>query len=91
MSRTHTHPCWICHLPVECDGVYERNYDGLPEAVCQAYHLVGGWTNTEWLCDACEAAQQADSELESGMEDAQEMRIYNVYTGASRSEKKATS
>lgn len=39
---THTHPCRFCKTPVECDGEYERNYNGEPEVICVHFHLAGG-------------------------------------------------
>ena len=61
MPITHTHPCFLCHAPVECDGEYERNYDGWPDAICLAYHRPSG-PDPDWLCDNCEAAHQADAD-----------------------------
>lgn len=50
----HSHPCAHCKTPVECEAELVRNYDGWPEVVCEDYHLVGGATNPDWLCEDCQ-------------------------------------
>lgn len=53
-SRLHTHPCWKCHTPVECDGAWERNHDGFPEAICDVYHRTPT-SYTQCECESCVA------------------------------------
>ena len=57
MTRSHTHPCGNkdkgCRARVECDGTYEFNYDGWPEAVCRAYHGVVAPA----LCEDCQTRE----------------------------------
>jgi hypothetical protein len=57
---THTHPCGDCKEPLECDGQWERNYDGFPEAVCTIYHLLGA--AGDWLCHDCRAKRDKDDD-----------------------------
>jgi hypothetical protein len=64
----HTHPCTTCKTPVECDGTYERNYDGWPEAVCDQYHQLV--TPARWLCLSCvmQMDQQEKADREHRLE-----------------------
>lgn len=50
---THTHPCFKCGTPVECDGEWERNYDGWPESLCSNYHRTP-MSYTECVCEDCQ-------------------------------------
>lgn len=45
----HHHQCDGCGDSVECSAPYERNYDGIPEAVCRRVYD----NQTIW-CEACE-------------------------------------
>lgn len=59
--KTHTHPCDNagagCPHRIHCDGTWERNYDGMPEAVCDLYHLTPQLT---WECDECKRSRCDD-------------------------------
>ena len=50
--KVHHHPCQRCGAKLECGGVWEQNYDGIPEVICPEYHLPDG-TIQEFLCDDC--------------------------------------
>jgi len=54
----HTHRCQHCGEPFECGGELERNYDGWPEVVCQAFHVYRFVT----LCDACTEREAREDE-----------------------------
>lgn len=59
-TRVHYHKCATCGEPVECFGIFERNYDGWPEAICADYHLPNGLTNPQCLCDGCREKSNGD-------------------------------
>ena len=52
MKRQHTHPCSLCATPVACDGQWERNHDGFPDAICPNYHSTNGEV-VDVRCDDC--------------------------------------
>jgi hypothetical protein len=60
----HTHPCLDCGTPLACEGTYERNHDGWPEAICTAYHGRHGLTNPYWVCEACRLGWAARAEAD---------------------------
>lgn len=64
--KPHHHPCGRCGAKTECGGVWEQNYDGWPEVVCSEFHV--HLNASEWpamfLCELCEAAEQAESVVE---------------------------
>lgn len=64
-QRPHRHPCQHCKTPVECGGEWEQNIDGWPEVICREFHMEGGFTNPDFLCEDCadKAEQQARSDL----------------------------
>ena len=55
----HHHPCQRCGAKTECGGVFEQNYDGIPEVICREFHLDWGTINPDFLCEAC-AREQDD-------------------------------
>ena len=59
--RIHTHPCADCHTPTECDGTWESNDDGWPEAICDLYHQWSGWTNPDHICETCREAREREA------------------------------
>ena len=48
--KTHTHPCERCQQPFPCSGALERNHDGLPETICDLFHVTGKGFRR---CEAC--------------------------------------
>lgn len=54
----HTHDCRSCGQPFPCDGTYERNYDGFPEAICDLFHVRG----FDWCEDCRERDWNADED-----------------------------
>jgi len=56
MSRVavHHHPCADCGAKTECGGSWEENYDGFPEVICREWHLSGGFTNPDFVCESCD-------------------------------------
>lgn len=56
-QKTHQHPCEFdkkgCTNTIECDGEYQSNHDGFPEAVCEFYHLAEAGDRA---CEACSAS-----------------------------------
>lgn len=54
-QRVHHHPCADCAAKTECPGEWEQNYDGVPDVICREYHLAGGYTDPDFLCDSCHA------------------------------------
>lgn len=56
--KPHGHPCADCKARVECCGTWEEN-DGFPEVICPEYHWDGGYTNPDFVCDACHAKRHA--------------------------------
>ena len=67
----HTHPCCTCGQKVECNGTWERNDDGWPEAVCDFFHLE---RNCIVNCEACEEKQQAAYERDIAEQDADDAK-----------------
>jgi hypothetical protein len=58
MTRTHHHPCFYaprCTNVVECSGEWHRNHDGVPDTICDAYHLPGGDVDP-LPCEDCNAS-----------------------------------
>jgi hypothetical protein len=48
-------------VKTECPGTWEENYDGEPPVICREWHVAGGGTNPDFLCDACYARPEAES------------------------------
>ena len=59
---SHAHRCArpTCGDLVACTGVFEKNYDGYPNPVCQ----VVAW-GLQPLCDDCEAQRKADEQADA--------------------------
>lgn len=58
---SHHHKCQCCRtVSVPCDDTWERNHDGVPEVICQSYHV----QYREYLCDGCRARMAADLEAQ---------------------------
>ena len=59
----HHHSCVDCRAPAPCDGTLRRNYDGIPEVICDWFHERGG--RYEHRCERCQAAfdQRAAADL----------------------------
>lgn len=53
--RIHHHDCVNCGQQFSCDGEWERNHDGWPEAVCLEFHE--RWRR---LCDECRNRPEDD-------------------------------
>ncbi len=49
-------------MKTECCGDVEQNYDGFPPFTCREFHLDGGETNADFLCDSCELRPTVDEE-----------------------------
>ncbi len=54
--KPHSHPCVNerhgCTGTVPCNGELERNHDGFPAIVCEAYHLDSGELDAQ-SCEVC--------------------------------------
>lgn len=60
--KPHHHACADCGAKTECPGTWEENYDGEPEVICPEFHLVGGTTNGDFTCQACEWKREDHTE-----------------------------
>jgi hypothetical protein len=59
--KVHHHPCQDCGAKTECGGVFEQNYDGWPEVICDEFNMYSG-PNMDFICDACHDKREADAD-----------------------------
>lgn len=57
----HHHRCADCQTKTECCGQLKDNFDGSPEIICVEFHLAGGETNPDFICEGC-AWKREDAE-----------------------------
>lgn len=61
-TKPHHHPCQRCGKKTECGGIFEQNVDGFPEIVCPEFHLSDGTINRDFICEACDEADERPTE-----------------------------
>jgi hypothetical protein len=68
--RVHSHECQRdgCTTQVECCGDLELN-DGEPWIICKEFHMPGGYINSDFICDECEAKREAEWQKEQAEAD----------------------
>jgi hypothetical protein len=65
LCKVHHHPCQDCGAKTECGGVFEQNYDGWPEVVCDEFNMHSG-PNMDFVCDVCHNKREADAHPDRG-------------------------
>lgn len=65
----HHHRCADCGAKTLCDGIWQENYDGEPEVICDVYHIGHNPdTNPDFVCEGCDLRRNEASEEPEGDE-----------------------